>query len=295
MAHEFSHKSTPEPLLAAWIKWTMDFWDTMTQMGPGLNGAGQSEAQGDPCLMSLKLWQAFFGLLAEPGTVAAVFQGITAPSEIILRMAQAGWGGYSHLHRQWLEGWQGRAATGGRYEYENLDQDIFKICHEIYEDNFRAVLDLPQLRLTGLPQERVRQAMEKFNHFQTAMADFIYLLFLPVKKSLQAMRLERPETEAETPLEDFKDYYKRWLRILEGQYMTLFQSAEYTRTLCQTLNALGDFTLAKQKLLAEAMAALSLPSQRDMDGLYREMYLQKKRTRALAKQLAQTQPPGKEG
>lgn len=113
MAQENSGQMASEPLLAAWIKWTMDFWDTMAQMGPGLAGAGRSGGQasretavsGDPWLAALNLWQAFFSLLTEPGMVAAVFQGIQAPSKIILRMAQAGWGGYFHLHQQWLQGW----------------------------------------------------------------------------------------------------------------------------------------------------------------------------------------------
>ena len=121
---ESSRMTAPEPLLAAWIKWTVDFWETMAQMGPGLAGSGGTGGQAsptDPWVLSLKLWQAFFSLLTEPGTVAAVFQGIRAPSEIILRMAQAGWGGYSHLHRQWLQLWQGEGTLAGEYSYENLD------------------------------------------------------------------------------------------------------------------------------------------------------------------------------
>jgi polyhydroxyalkanoate synthase subunit PhaE len=210
-------------------------------------------------------------------------------------MAQAGWGGYSHLHRQWLEGWQGEGSSAGASGYEDLDQDILKICHEIYEDNFSRLLDLPHLRLTGLPRERLNRAMDKFNQFQVTMAEFIHLLFLPVKKSLRAMRSLEENGRDEPLLEDFRKYYKAWLRILEGHYMTLFQSVEYTRTLSQTLNALEDFTLSKQELLAEALEALSLPSRRDLDELYREMYLLKKRTKIMAKKLAEIKPSREEG
>lgn len=103
---EHPRKPAPEPLLAAWIKWTMDFWEDLAHMGPGLNGAGAETAasQAEGCLAALTLWQAFFSLLSEPGTVAAVFNGIKAPSEVILKMAQAGWSGYFYLHQQWLEG-----------------------------------------------------------------------------------------------------------------------------------------------------------------------------------------------
>ena len=168
MAQGNSGQMGSEPLLAAWIKWTMDFWDTMAQMGPGLASAGRTGGQasretavsGDPWLAALNLWEAFFSLLTEPGTVTAVFQGIQAPSKIILRMAQAGWGGYFHLHQQWLEGWQGGGSLSGNDGYENLDQDIFKTCTEIFEHDFHGLLNLPQLCLTGLSQERVNQATE---------------------------------------------------------------------------------------------------------------------------------------
>jgi class III poly(R)-hydroxyalkanoic acid synthase PhaE subunit len=303
MTQENSGHVAPEPLLAAWITWTMDFWDTMAQMGPGLGRVGQSGAQvsretagsGDPWLAALNLWQAFFSLLTEPGTVTAVFQGIQAPSKIILRMAQAGWGGYFYLHQQWLEGWQGNGSPSGEEGYENLDQDIFKACNEIFEQDFRRLLNLPHLCLDGLSQERVIRATVEYNRFQAAMAEFIYLLFLPVKKSLQAMGAVWVDDGTEKPPEDFKEYYKRWLKILEGHYMTLFQSAEYIRTLTHTLNALEDFTLAKQELQSEAMAALGLPTRREIDDLYREIYLLKKSMKGLAQKIGRTDPVQDEG
>lgn len=280
-----------ESLLAAWIKWTMDFWQAMAEMGPGLAGPGQGgkdaamdASEGDSWLAALKLWQAFFSLMTDPGTVAAVFKGIKAPSEIILKMAQAGWEGYFHLHQQWLEGWQGDGAHAATMHYENLDQDIFKICNEIYESDFNQLLNLPHLRLTCLSQEGVNQAMDKFNQFQAAMAEFIYLVYLPVKKSLRAMGGAR-ENGADWPPEDFREYYKGWLKILEGYYMTLFQSREYTGTLSHALNALEDFFTAKQKLINDAMVALGLPTRRDLDEVYREMYLVKKSMKEMAKKI----------
>ncbi len=243
----------------------------------------------------MNLWQAFFSLLTEPGTVAAVFQGIQAPSKIILRMAQAGWGGYFYLHQQWLEAWQGGGSSAGEHGYETLDQDIFKACNEIFEEDFHRILNLPHLFLTGLPQDRVNRATEKFNQFQAAMAEFIYLLYLPVKKSLRAMRGVRGAGRQKNPPEDFKDYYKGWLKILEGHYMTLFQSGEYTRTLTHTLHALEDFTAAKRELLSEAMAALGLPTPGEMDDLYREIYLLKKSMKELTKRIGRTEPAREEG
>jgi hypothetical protein len=300
MAQEFSRTTGSEPLLAAWIKWTMDFWDTMAQMGPllagtsGTNDAASPEvsAPADPWISSLNLWQAFFALLTEPATVAAVFRGIRAPSEIVLRLAQAGWGSYSQLHRQWLEGWQGNGTSFEAHDFEDLDKDIVKICTDLHESDFRRLLNMPHLRLTFLTQERLNRATDKFNQFQTAMAEFISMLYLPVKKSLRTMA---EVGRQEKPPEDFKEYYKGWLKILEGHYMTLFQSVDFIRTLVHTLTALQDFTMAKEALLAETLEALSLPSRRDLDALYREMYLLKNSMKKLAKKLDRPEPSPEQG
>ncbi len=281
--------------MAAWIKWTMDFWEAMAQMGPCVIGPGEGAAgpQGeagaaDSCLAALTLWQAFFSLLSEPGTVAAVFEGIKAPSGIILKMAQAGWSGYFYLHQQWLAGLDPESSPPEPCGFENLDQEIFKICTEFYEKDFRELLNMPQM--TRLSQAGVNRAMDKFGQFQGAMAEFIYLLFLPLKKSLRDM-CGAPE-EGGRPLEDFKDYYRKWLRVLEGHYMTLFKSPECTRTMSHTLNALEDFNQAKEEILSEALAALPIPTRRDLDELYREIYLLKKQVKSLSRKMADLLPSG---
>jgi polyhydroxyalkanoate synthase subunit PhaE len=98
----------------------------------------------------------------------------------------------------------------------------------------------------------------------------------------------------ENPPEDFKEYYKGWLKILEGHYMTLFQSAEYIGTLTHTLHALEDFTSAKQELRSEAAAALGLPTRWELDDLYRELYLLKKSMKGMAARISRIEPASEE-
>lgn len=286
----------PEPLLAARIKWTMDFWEALAQMGPSrartsvtsaASPQGVKRPPGDFSQLALRMWEAFFSLLSEPRTVDAVFKGIKAPSEITLKMAQTGWEGYFHLHRQWLAG----GGEGEALGFEDLDKDTFKIWAEIYERDFKQLLNLPLIGLIRFSQEKISRGMAKFGQYQAAMAEFMYLIYLPMKQSLRVMQEKLEEISRETELsEDFKEYYKMWLKILEGRYMILFKSPEYLRTLSYTLDALEDFTLAKQELLADSLKALSLPSLQEMDELYREIYLLKKRVKDLEKILARLGP-----
>ena len=79
--------------------------------------------------------------------------------------------------------------------------------------------------------------------------------------------------------ENFKDHYNMWIKILEGHYMTLFQSPEYTRTLSKALNSAEDFILARQELLDDALKTFHIPTEKDMDELYKELYLLKKKVK----------------
>ena len=83
--------------------------------------------------------------------------------------------------------------------------------------------------------------------------------------------------------ESSKDYYRMWIKVLEGHYMTLFKSPGYTHTLGKTLDAMSAFMVARKEILEDALQALPVPTQKEMDELYREIYLLKKRVKELEK------------
>ena len=67
--------------------------------------------------------------------------------------------------------------------------------------------------------------------------------------------------------------------------MALFQSNEYIETMGKTLEAMSEFSAAKNDLLEDMLNMLPIPKQKDMDDLYKEIYLLKKRIKALEKKL----------
>ncbi len=64
--------------------------------------------------------------------------------------------------------------------------------------------------------------------------------------------------------------------------MTLFQSAEYIRTLTHTLHALEDFTRPNRNCCPKPWQPWVSPLAGEMDELYREIYLLKKSMKGLA-------------
>jgi len=292
MNQDQKERSGPETLLAAWMKAGAEFWGSMMKMLPPTpeslppsEEAVKSWPQ-EVLKSTMKMWQSLFSTLSEQEGMDTLFKGINMLPEIVLRMAKTGWDGYFHLQQQWLE----RIGKIGKhteaYKFEDLDQNVFKAWTEIYEKEFKQFLTVPQLGLTRYYQERMGVAMDKFNLFQAAMAEFFRTLFLPMEKAYRVMQEKMGELTKEGKLpENPKEYYLMWLKILEGHYMTLFKSPEYTRILSNTLNVMEEFLMARQRMLQDIIQTLPLPSNKDMDDLYKELYLLKKKVKEIEKKL----------
>jgi hypothetical protein len=117
------------------------------------------------------------------------------------------------------------------------------------------------------------------------MSEFFYLLYLPVEQATKVMQdsLDTMAKEDGLP-ENPKDYYHLWIRTLEGRYMILFKSKEYTQALGKTLNAMGDYMVARKRIVEDVLQTIPVPTHSEVDALYKEIYRLKKRIRALEKQ-----------
>jgi len=285
----------PESLLEAWMKSAADFWGSMARMWTGASGISETSTtskEGDKSRVqesmesALKMWQTLSSTMGEPGAMDSLFQGTSALPKILMKMAQTGWDGYFHLQQQWLERIGRIGQRTEAYKFESLDQDAFKAWMEIYEKEFKQFLNIPQLGLTRFYQERIGRFTDKFNLFQGAMAEFMYLVYLPMEKSFKVMQEKVEELTKEERLpENPQDYYRMWLKILEGHYMTLFKSPEYSQIQSKTLNVMEDFMIARQEFLQDALQSLPIPTNKDMDELYKDLHHLKKKVRELSKKV----------
>ena len=83
--------------------------------------------------------------------------------------------------------------------------------------------------------------------------------------------------------EDTRVYYQMWLKNLEGHFMKLFKSGEYNRVLGETLAAMEDYLEARNKIIQDILQSLPIPTSKEMDDLYMEVYRLKKSVRTLEK------------
>jgi hypothetical protein len=235
---------------------------------------------------NLNLFKSFSRMMREPESASAAVNSVSALPEILLKMATSGVEAAMQIQNHLLE----KAGKIGKrteaYNFDNLDQDVFKALTEVYEKELRQYLKIPPLGLTRFYQERFNEMLDKNNLFETTLAEFLSILYLPMDKSFTVFqeKLHQMAEEGHLPC-DTKESYGMWLKILEGHYMNLFKSKEYTDTLHRTLNKLEDFLIAKNDTMRDYLQLLPVVTNRDMDDLYKEFHLLKKRVKELEKQL----------
>lgn len=287
--------AAPETLLEAWLKQSTKFWgETMKSWYPfqesdgegGLLKRGTKMRAQENWEAMFKTWQAMAALLEEPSALEGVVKGIGTAPQLLLKLVKPAWEGFFRLQKEWID----RAGRIGRstvaYTFDDVDKEVFNVWFEIYEKEFRQYLQIPPLGLFREYQQRLNEAMDKFNLFQAAMSEFISLVYLPVEKSFKVMQDKLAEMIREGNLpEKSREYYQIWLKILEGHYMTLFKSPEYVQAICRTLDAWSEFYVAKNKVLQDILQFIPLPTYKDMDELYKELYRLKKRIKTLEKEL----------
>ena len=131
-------------------------------------------------------------------------------------------------------------------------------------------------------QEKANRVVDNYHLFQSTLSEFLGLLGMPFTRSMQVMQEKLGEMAEKGELsDDSKEYYNMWVRILEGHFMTLFQTPEYVDTLTRTVNALSDFAAARDAALEDLLGSLPLAKKSDMDDMARDLYELKKRVRKL--------------
>jgi hypothetical protein len=235
---------------------------------------------------NLNLLKSFSKMMKQPESESAAANAINALPEIFLKIAKSGFDAALQIQNHLLE----KAGKIGKrteaYNFENLDQDVFKAFREVYENEIQQYFKIPPLGLTRFYQERFNEMLNEHNIFETTLAEFLSILYLPMEKSFKVFqeKLQQMAEEGNIPT-GTKENYAMWLKILEGHYMNLFKSPDYTEALHRTLKHLEHFIIVKNETMQDFLQMFPVVTNKEIDDLYREFHLLKKRVNKLEKLL----------
>lgn len=293
MADEDKKNPFIDPSLFEWMKKATDIWlSNIAQAMPSSSETmlkTQSAVQNrftEQLQTSLNLLKSFSRMMTEPESASAAVNSMGVLPEIMMKMARAGFETAMRTQSHLME----KADRIGRhteaYNFDNLDQQVFRALTDVYEKELRQYLKIPPLGLTRFYQERFNDMLDKHNIFQTTLAEFLSVLYLPMEKSFQVLQDKLREMAEQGHLPgDAKETYGMWLKILEGHYMTLFKSADYTEALHRVLKNFENFMIARNETIQDYLQMLPIVTHKDIDDLYKEFHLLKKRIQELEKRL----------
>ncbi len=268
-------------LVDTWIKSMSDIFGTMA----GQSSSPKAKASMDA---SVKNWQAMTNAMARPESISSLLKGSDAMPEMLLHLAQSYLVGFGETQKKMIERLGRVGASAKTYDFQDIDENIFRIWTDIYQKEFKQFFQIPQLGLLRTYQEKANQVVDKYNFFQSTLAEFLNLLALPFNRTMQMMQDQLGDmAENGTLPEDTKVYYNMWVKVLEGHYMTLYQTPAYTETMARTINALADYSVARDAALEDMLSLLPVARKSEMDDMARELYELKKRLRKLEKEHTQ--------
>lgn len=272
-----------EKLMQDYLKtWSgpFDGWQTIWPQEQGKGQGRVAESFGT----SMKMWQTMMGNMATPGGAENLQKLMSLTPEIALGFAQTCLQGFMSVQEKASDWMIKRSAALSSTDMQDLDKELIKSLQETYEKEFSRYLKLPQIGLNRLNQERALQAVDKMNLLQLALLDFLHMLYVPIEKSLNSLQQEMAKMAEAGPLDEkTKTYYNLWIKLLEGHYMELFKQPEYAEAMSKALVALNEFVDARQAVINDGLKQLNIPNNRELDELSKEIYLLKKRVRALEK------------
>lgn len=292
MSDESTAQGDAAELFGQWMKSAQALWQPMmatwnaaaaSLLSATTAGDAQNRASANAAA-NLKIWQAMTAAMADPASMDAAVKGMNALPDTALRLLQSTGSGLTQLQQKWAERLRKAGRSDAPFTFDDLDREFINRWTDLYKGELQQYLNIPQIGLTRFYQERVATAVDRYNLYQAAQAEFMQLLSTPVEKSFRAMQQQLAEMAEKAPLpEDAKFYYNLWIKTLEGHFMTLFKSPEYTETMARTTAALSGYLQAQRAVLEDLLQGLPVATHRDMDDLYRELYALKKEIKRMKK------------
>ena len=283
-----------ESMVSVWTESMNAFMGAMSPLWSGSQPIYSSWQQGQKypgkdsmtaAMGAMKNWQTIAGAMATPESMESLFKGTGVMPEICTKFSQSVMASFSEIQKKMAQSVSRMGESVEAYQFEKLDENIFQVWTEIYEKEFQKFFQIPQLGLTREYQERMNQMLDTFHLSQATQAEFMRLISLPFHRSMGVMqeKIAALAESGELP-EDSNGYYQMWVKILEGHFMTLFQTPEYIEALTKTIQTVTQFSKAKNAVIEDMIRDLPIAPQSEMDDMAKELYELKKRIRKLEKE-----------
>jgi polyhydroxyalkanoate synthase subunit PhaE len=262
-------------LIQTWMKQATEVWEQSVKQMAGYNEPAAATAGAPPKLKAVPKSSDRSG-----GSDAA--QGPEKTwQELAGQMARDAFSGYFAMQKEFFAKSGNMQTFFDQKFFDSTPNKMYSDTLEGFEKEFKKYLQMPALGITRSYQEKINQALTKYEDFKKSLTRFMNYLSRPFETSwadLQKMTAELSQTD-----KDPKALYRLWIKRLEAEYMSLYKTPHYIEAMTGALSAYEDFAAARKAVFEDLLRPFPVPTHTEMDELYKEIYQLKKRLKELEK------------
>lgn len=225
---------------------------------------------------SLNLPEPFRSFMKTPAELSGLYQ------EVFINFFQPWIDTSGQLQAKYME-----AAKGDREAY----LDFLRLWQEAYSNSFGKILQMPALGMSRESMERVNASLDSYMQYLAASNKFSAALYQSGREVMDQMMQNIAELaeKGEAP-ETFSEFYELWWQTNEKAYFELFKTESFSKILGDAVDAWVKFKKRYDDLLDNYISSnFPVPTDKEMDTLYKSVYEMRKAIKAQAKTIKELQ------
>ena len=288
-------------LVESWMEMAQTFWRDMggvREEGLGSSGlsfaaAAEEDKADDNKHKTYKTWEAsvnnyisFMKIMTTPENQEALNRSVMTFAETLAQAAGDSLENFTEFQSQIVKSLSKVGEHTKAYNFDDLDHEAFESFRELYRSELQKYLKIPKIGLPREFNEMLSELADKSNVFSSYLLELIYLFSVPFEKTNRVMQQKvKGMLEGGEVVEDSKRVYNEWIKVLEGHFMELLKSAEYTDVLNNTITSLAEYKGVKNNVTDFFLKEMQIPTGREMDEVYKDIYQMKRKIRELSRQV----------
>lgn len=164
--------------------------------------------------------------------------------------------------------------------------EFFKLWEDNYQKTFGKLLTAPGF---GKDKNFYEQQMKTFDKYIDFLFDFaklsVRLTKVVTESTEEVIRDNFEMIKSSSEPKSFEEFYDYWKKHLSNSFDKLFFSEEFSKFLGQFVESVMDLKISNDRLMEKILAQFPIPTNKDMDSLYKTVYELKKEVRLLKKEL----------
>ncbi len=166
-------------------------------------------------------------------------------------------------------------------------QEFFDLWLKTYEETFGKLLKAPAVGPAREKTEKMMQGIPYFANYYTSWMN-TNVKFQSVYA--EALRKTQEKIAAASP-ESNREFYSIWLETYSDTFKEFLKSGNFADDIGKFVSNMMDVEQYNKEMLeSNFLKPMNLPTKSEMDEIYKEIYLLKKKVRELTKQVKEITP-----